>query len=444
MSRKKPNILLIVTDQQRPDLFGAAGRIPIQTPAEDRLCKEGVMFKRAYSPCPLCTPARATLVSGQYPSRHRAWSIGVDTPMDVLSLPQILREQGGYRTGIIGKSHLLSCHREGSLEALPHIRDLDYFRKWTGPWFGFEYAKISVGHVAENHAYSMHYGVWLENHGVPAEPPYFSRTCDAHEVIGADRQWALPEEMQSCAWVAEETINYLGNHANNHSDEPFYLSVNFPEPHPPFMAPEPWNSMYDDVELPPPNRREGEWEDKSTLYKATVQNRLNELGWHDSVPMACQFVEGSEGEVRTTEEIRKWKSYMGMQSMLDKYLGKILDRLDELDLANDTLVIYTADHGDFMGDHYIWHKGGSHYDGSARVPFIVRWPGKVPAGVQSTALQSLVDIPSTVLAAAELPIHDRMQGTNQMGTWCNPAQLSRSGVLIDHRVEKGLYVNSWI
>jgi uncharacterized sulfatase len=184
--------LLIVTDQQRPDLFGAAGRFPAKTPALDQLCAEGTMFERGYSPCPLCTPARATLVSGQYPSRHGAWSIGVDTPMDVLSLPQILREQGGYRTGIIGKSHLLSCHREGSLEAMPHIRDLDYFRNWTGPWFGFDYAKINVGHVAENHAYSMHYGAWLEDRGVPAEPPYFSETGDAHTVIGEDRLWKLP------------------------------------------------------------------------------------------------------------------------------------------------------------------------------------------------------------------------------------------------------------
>lgn len=443
MDRKKPNVLLLVADQQRPDLFGAAGRIPVQTPALDRLCDEGTLFERGYSPCPLCTPARATLLSGQYPSRHRAWSIGVDTPLDVLSLPQILREQGGYRTGLIGKSHYLSCQREGSLEAMPRIRDFDYFRQWSGPWFGFEYAKLNIGHTCEPHAYSMHYGAWLEDRGIRPEAPYF-KAVRGNQPFSEDGKWALPAELTTCAWIAEETEVYLEDHVTSHADKPFFLSLNFPEPHPPFVVPEPWCSMYEHIELPPLNRRDGEWEDKSTLFQATVEDRLAELGWHKEYMMACQFTEGSVGETRTPEEVRKWRAYMGMQSMLDQYVGRILKKLDELNLADDTLVIYTADHGDFMGDHFIWHKGGSHYDSCVRVPFIVKWPRNVPAGERSAALQSLVDIPPTILAAAGIPVDEQMQGANQIETWCHPEVPVRAGVLIDHRVEEGIYVNSWI
>jgi uncharacterized sulfatase len=135
---------------------------------------------------------------------------------------------------------------------------------------------------------------------------------------------------------------------------------------------------------------------------------------------------------------------MGMQSLLDHHLGRILDELDELGIADNTLVVYTSDHGEYMGDHWLWSKGGSHYDQAVRVPFIVRWPGVVPAGCSSDSLQSLIDLPTTFVAAAGVERIAAMQGVNQIATWQNPDQPTRTGVLIDHRVERGLYVSSWI
>lgn len=231
MSRP-PNVVLVVSDQQRADLVGCFGRIPVRTPALDRLCGEGTAFRRAYTATPLCTPTRATLLSGQYPSRHGAWSIGTDVPDDALSLPSLLSEQAGYRTAIVGKSHFRSVLREGSVEALPRSRDWDFFRRWTGPWYGFEHAKICNGHVDEPHAYSMHYGLRLHESGVEPRPPYFQaepadtkqprkhRVEDGQDGVG---EWELPEAYHSSTWVADEAVSYLEDSVTNHPEQPFYL-----------------------------------------------------------------------------------------------------------------------------------------------------------------------------------------------------------------------------
>ncbi|MQA01984.1 MAG: sulfatase-like hydrolase/transferase [Streptosporangiales bacterium] len=449
MSRP-PNLVLVVSDQQRADMVGAFGRIPVQTPALDRLCREGTAFRRAYTATPVCTPTRATLLSGQYPSRHGAWSIGTDVPDDVLSLPALLAERADYRTAIVGKSHFRSVLRKGSVEALPQSRDWDHFRRWTGPWYGFQHAKISNGHVDEPHAYSMHYGLWLHENGIEPRPPYFrADPADAmqRKEHGADAvgEWELPEEYHSSTWVADEAISYLEDCATNHPDQPFYLAVNFPDPHLPFRAPSPWHRLHDDVELPEPSRRWDEWVDKPTVYRATLDGRQDDMNWQENagVGIPCQQGGFTGREERTHEEDEMWRTYLGMQSLLDRHLGRILDTLDALGIADDTVVVYTSDHGDYMGDHWLWSKGASHYDGAVRVPFLVRWPGQVPAGRESQALQSLVDVPTTFMRAAGLEPHRMMQGIDQLGCWTGDGA-AREGVLVDHRVEQGLYVNSWI
>lgn len=441
------NVVLVVADQQRPDLIGGFGRIPVHTPTLDRLLDEGTAFTRAYTASPLCTPSRASMLTGQYPSRHGAWSIGTDVPEDTDPwLPDLLANQGAYRTAIIGKSHFRSVLREGSFEALPRSRDWEFFREWTGPWYGFQHAKILNGHVNEAHAYSMHYGLWLRDQGIPPEPPYFYLPGEG-DPNTTEGVWALPEECHSSRWIADEATTFLEDYVEKDQDVPFFLYINFTDPHRPFYVPSPWDSMHDDVSLPPPIRRFGEAQDKPTLYTSTLEGMHDALGWqgNPSVGIPCQWSMEQANETRSPVEDRSWRIYMGMQCLLDHHLGRILDTLDALDLTDDTLVIYTADHGDYMGDHWLWSKGGSHYDAAVRVPLIVRWPGRVPAGATNPALQSLVDLAPTILQASGIPGDPRMQGVNQLGCWEDPSsRAERSGVLIDHRVEAGLYVNSWI
>lgn len=443
MESNRPNILLVVTDQHRPDCLGSLGQVPVRTPSLDRLAREGTLFDRAYTPCPLCTPARASLLSGQYPSRHGAWSIGVDTPDDVLSLPRLLSQQAGYRTALIGKSHFKSCLANGSKEALPLSQDWDYFRQWTGPWFGFDYAKISVGHVHEPHAYSMHYGLFLNENGIEPDLPYFGRGGVPAFNVKENGRWALPEQLHPCHWVADETIDFL--HAQKDAQQPFYACVNFSEPHPPFLVPEPYDSLYNEIELPPPNRRVESLEGKPTLYRSTLEQRVEELGWHERFrPMGQHSFGMMTTPERTPSEERFWRTYLGMITLLDFHLGRILDTLDELHLSDNTLVVFTSDHGDYMGDHWLWSKGGSHYDPVVRVPFLLRWPGRIPAGQRSSALQCLVDLPPTFLACAGLPPHPAMQGVNQEVCWLGREKQIRDGVWIEQWLERGASVNTWI
>ena len=445
MTAARPNFLFIISDQQHPDTLGALGRIPVHTPNLDRLAREGTVFNRAYTPCPLCTPARASMLTGQYPVRHGAWSIGTDTPDDALSVPAVLGE-AGYRTAIIGKSHYKSCLREDSFEALPHNRDWDFFREWSGPWYGFETARINVGHTCEPHSASMHYGLWLKDKGIEPEPPYFDSPDNA---VGANAwlgEWALPEEAHPGAWIVEETKAYLDDRAAAEADEPFYLSVNFPDPHQPFVVPAPWHAMYETADLPPVRRIEGEAADKPTVYGATLDGTLQKRGWqeHEGARVPSQYIRQKDSLERTETEDRIWRTYLGMISLMDKQFGQILDHLDATGLAENTVVVFTSDHGDYMGDHWLWSKGGSHYDGGIRVPMLARWPGRIPAGEVSGALQSLVDFGPTVLDLADLPPDPRMQGISQKSCWLQPDQPCRDAVLVDHRVEQGLYVNTLV
>ena len=439
---KRPNIVQIVTDQQQADLIGALGKLPVRTPNLDRLCAEGTAFTRAYTPCPLCTPARASLVTGQYPTRHGAWTIGTSLGDDSLSLPALLG-QAGYHTGIIGKSHLRSCHDPKSFEALPHIRDWDFFKTWHGPWYGFDEAHISIGHSNEPHAYGMHYGLWLREQGIPPEPPYFALPDDPHNyrAIGT---WELPEELHSGVWIAEETEGFLKRHREARDGRPFYLSLNFPDPHLPFRVSQDWRSLYEDVALPPPIRKTDESDGKPQLYRATLDGSLNNRGWNDGFPVPNQYADQQASVEWTPTEQEQWRLYLAMTSQLDAHVGRILDTLDAMDLTRETIVVFTSDHGDYMGHHWLWSKGGSHYDQAVRVPFIVRWPGQVPAGETSTALQSLLDLPSTFLTLAGLDPHPEMDGVDQSATWRKPGRPTRENLLIDHRVESGLHVHSLI
>ena len=333
------------------------------------------------------------------------------------------------------------------------------FRSWNGPYYGFEHARISVGHTYRPNAYSMHYGLFLHDRGIPVAAPYFMTFAEAEELLGnvgvpgppttrepdhRPMTWQLPEDCHSSSWVADEVISYLRTHAARQSGDPFYIAANFPDPHPPFAVPAPWDEMYEGVGLPPPARRLGEWEGKAELYRATMEGRLAEMGFRDRWRPSNQTPLLTPTNERTELEERWWRTYMGMQSLVDKHLDRILDELDALGLAESTLVIATSDHGDSMGDHFLWQKGGSHYDGTIRVPLIVRWPGHVPAGARSNSIQSLVDLPTTIMAAAGLEPDRRMQGIDQLPSWRDPAVSCREGTLIEHRIESGYHVNTWV
>jgi uncharacterized sulfatase len=357
-------------------------------------------------------------------------------------VPACLSE-AGYVTAMFGKSHLKPCGQRGkSLESIPQSHDTEHFRNWHGPWYGFEHCEINVGHTVAAMSASMHYRAWLEDRGVEIDR-FFG---DGFEFFGTGR-WDLPEELSPPYWAAERTVEYIRQHAANRSDQPFYVNLNIAEPHLPFYACDPYYSMYRDLEPDPPFRKWDEWKDKSSVYRHIIDGTINQQGWQASVRIPGVRVHPRQEEYaesyspKEKEEIRL--AY-AMISLADTQIGRVMDCLDELGLTDNTLVLFTADHGDYSGDHHIWNKGCLHYEGCTRVPTIARWPGVIPAGSESDALFSNVDIAPTFLATAGLPAHAEMQGIDQTAALGDPSTHLRGGVLIDFRAEERLYANSWI
>src|SRR5690606_18654836 len=170
---KKPNILLITTDQQHFRALGVHDPV-LKSPNLDRLCREGTRFDRAYCPNPVCTPSRASLITGLYPSRHGAWTIGVKLPEDVPTLGDHLIS-GGYATALIGKAHfqpLASTAESPSLEAQPTLRDLAFWRGFDRKWYGFQHVELARNHADESHV-GQHYAIWLEEQGLADWRDYF-------------------------------------------------------------------------------------------------------------------------------------------------------------------------------------------------------------------------------------------------------------------------------
>lgn len=221
------NILLITSEQQHHRALGT--RTPLlQTAALDRMAADGLAFERAYCTNPTCSPSRATILTGWYPAWHGCWMNGVKLPEDVPTLSGLLSDLG-YATSLIGRAHFAPLAGSTSVEALPTLLDLDFWRRWTGPYYGFDHVELSRGEV---HA-GQHYALWLEERGVPDWQRYFRRgpTSD------------LPVELHHSAWTADRTIAAI--EASVLARRPFFCWASFHDPKPPYLVPEPYASMYD-------------------------------------------------------------------------------------------------------------------------------------------------------------------------------------------------------
>jgi arylsulfatase A-like enzyme len=241
--------------------------------------------------------------------------------------------------------------------------------------------------------------------------------------------WDLPEEFHHTHWVGERTVANIERCVND--NKPFFLWASFFDPHPPYVTPEPWASMYNPADMQPGHFVEGEFEDMPPHFARTRQASPD---FSDYAEPGGQALHGFHSHLHSEEELRRsMASYFGMTSLIDFEIGRILDSLERLGIAENTLVVFTSDHGHFLGQHGLIAKGAFHYEDVLRVPMIVRWPGVVPAGQVSTSLQSLVDFPQTFLAAAGLETPGSMQGVNQLDVWTGERSSLREQVLVENR-----------
>lgn len=424
-----PNILLVTSDQHHHQVLGAHNTV-LKTPALDRLAEEGALFERAYCPNPTCTPTRASILTGMYPSAHGAWSLGTKLAEDVPTVGALLNDVG-YSTSLIGKAHfqpLASTPEQTSIETPETIHDLDFWRGFHGPYYGFDHVELTRGHGDEYMA-GMHYGLWLEEQGLENWRQFFGRRDpDRVDEPAREHVWDLPEEFHYSVWTADRSIAAIERSAQ--AGQPFFCWASFHDPHPPYLVSEPWASMYDPADVTVGVKVPGEMDTMPPWHRLTQQDAPDFSPWQETPFFNHGFHDQRVSEEQLRADIAV---YYGMTSFLDAQVGRILDNLDRLGLSDNTLVIFTTDHGHVFGHHGLTAKGPFHYEDLLRVPFLVRYPGRVPGGVRSAALQSLVDLAPSMLTAAGAPVPGAMQGVNQLDVWSGSQPAARDHLMIENR-----------
>lgn len=429
MGAKKPNILLITSDQQHWNTIGAFNK-EISTPNLDRLVKEGSTFTRAYCPNPTCTPTRASIITGQYPSQHGAWTLGTKLPEEVETIGEILLKED-YRTTLIGKAHfqpLRGSDEYPSIESYPLSSDLHFWKNFDETFYGFEHAELARNHTTE-FLVGQHYALWMEEKGCHNWKDYFMEpigTLDSE----IKRTWPIPEEYHYNTWIAERSNAYLEEYKDK--EESFFLWASFLDPHPPYFVPEPWDKMYNPDDLTLPHSYKDEHK-KNPPHFALTQEAEPDFSAYDKTGFT---IHGFHTHKEDPEELKKdMATYYGMISMMDKYIGKILDKLEELGLDEDTIVVFTTDHGHFFGHHGLVAKGPFHYEDMIKVPLIVRYPNHVPAGRTSDSMQSLVDLAPTLLDMLKLTVPRKMTGVVQTDVWNGRKTQIREHIICENHHE---------
>jgi arylsulfatase A-like enzyme len=401
MTTDRPNILLICTDQQRFDALGAAGNAEIDTPHLDQLAADGAIFTNCYVQAPVCAPSRGSLMSGLYLRNHGLYANGVQMPDGVALLPTALAD-AGYDCGLIGKWHLDACSG-GRTEQQPAG-----FRVWQ--WAHDPYPGSS-----EN-AYHR----WLQ----VAHPDVYDSVLGARRdtrgrtvgVAGSPID-VVPTEAHYSHWVGEETIRYLTG--SRPEGIPFFLIANFFDPHHSFGAPKEYLDRYRPDQLSRPNTVPGELDGKPPIFAEASRESYagHAPGYQDYSADDLQEIKAN---------------YYAMVSLVDDEAGRILTALQEQGLSDDTVVIFTSDHGELLGDHQLMLKGPMMYDCAIKVPLLIRWPGMINRGTRIEELVEWIDLTATIteLAGAALP---RCQGLSLLGLATGATGEHRGWALSEYR-----------
>ncbi len=349
---QRPNILLILTDQQRFDTIAALGNSQIKTPTLDRLVREGTAFTRAYTPSPVCVSARHALVTGRAPHQSNCTDNN-DGGGDEISLMEHLR-RAGYQTHGVSKMHFAPVDKMWGFES----RDIseegggdDDYRKYLDEQ-GYQHVE--------------------DPHGVRSEYYYLPQPSQ------------LPARLHNTTWTTQRSLDFL---ERRDRERPFFLWTSYIKPHPPFEAPTPWNKLYRAAEMDAPRRFPGDCDLMS--YWNKVQNRYKYRDKGDD-----------EMLLRTMRA-----AYYACISFIDSQVARIIEQLEASGELDNTLILFTADHGEMLGDYGCVGKR-SMLEASARVPLLARLPGRFAAGAKCDVPATLLDILPTCLGAANIPMPD--------------------------------------
>ena len=394
---EQPNIIIILCDELRADALGCFGNPIVNTPNIDRLAREGTRFSQCFVTQPTCTPSRASILTGCYPSALRARMVGCYTPDDERFLPRVLATEG-YRTASIGKIHLAPQAAEPALVAQALAGD-------EGSYYGFQEVDLVNGHGSR--CFGNRYTEWLRER-VPDLDERQAKTTPYENGVNCWR-WNLPDSVHSSHYIADRAIDFL----ETASEAPFLLHVSFPDPHYPFTVPEPWASLYDPADMPPPIPAVTESLDMPELHERVYRGPQTPAS-EGARPR--DRVIGTPPHNYASYDEDDWRQvkaiYYGMASLVDHSVGRILDAVDRLGMNDNTIIVFVSDHGDYLGDHGMYGKGLA-YESALRTPLIFRGPG-VAAGQAISSVESTLDIAPTLLEYAGASEPEGVQGCSLM------------------------------
>lgn len=409
----RPNILFMTSDQQRADCYGFAAR-RVKTPHLDRMAAGGTRFDTCITPNLVCQPSRASILTGQLPLTHGVVDNGIDLRTDVGEAGYASQlNSAGYDTAFIGKAHFSTC---ATFEptGTPECRESSakFGSDWTGPYMGFEHVELmTLGHWHRSRDQIMppggqHFERWIleEVAGLEAYDAWKSETRAG---TGAAQTWhsGLPVAWHSSTWCGDRTVAYLQNRRN---DGPFSLWVSFPDPHHPFDCPEPWSLLHHPDEVDLPVEGEKDLDIRPWWHRASLEGEpvLADPKYKAFRAKTSRVEDQSEAQLREMTA-----NYFGMISLIDHNVGRILATLDTLGMADNTIVVYSTDHGDLLGDHGLYLKGPTPYEALLRVGLIVKGQS-VPSGKIIPEPVSTVDLAATFCDFGGASLPDEAQSTS--------------------------------
>lgn len=421
----RPNFLFLIADQLRWDHLGCYGNRIVKTPAIDALAAKGFASDAFYVASPICMPNRATLMTGRMPSVHGVRHNGIPLPLATTTFVDQLR-RAGYRTALIGKSHLQNMAGGAPQwpldpkDRLPVEARADdggrYDQEWGPSWaadpthdldlpfYGFDAVDLTINHGDDLQG---HYRRWLNREHPGAENllgPQNAAPSPDFALTKIRQAWRtrIPAELHPNAYCADRAVARLEAHAAE--DENFFMMVSFADPHHPYTPPGKYWDMYrpEAVELP-------------RSFAAPTDRLPPHVKWLYGERDAGRAVKSTPVLFAATErEVREAIALnYGLISFIDDCVARILAKLDALGLADNTVVIFTSDHGDYMGDHQLMLKGPIHYRSLIQVPFIWRDP-EGPKAERSGAFAGTVDLAPTILARAGVQGFNGIQGKDML------------------------------
>ncbi len=390
-SNNRPNILFLFSDQFNARFLSCAGHPDVATPNLDRIAESGVRFENAYAQNPICTPSRMCHLSGLYASTHGYYGLyGREPDQRLTSMFRFFRE-AGYRTGALGKLHTP--------------------RYWIERDCQFIYDEF------------IEYPKYLEGAGL-------YEINDNRRFTGwRDGQTSAVPLEHSCEVVtAKQTIRFINNQGEpsdrGNPSAPWFAWVSFSRPHSPLTASEPFASMYPpgNFDLPP---------SASPEAIARQPDRIRKVPHHERAP--------------DREDVEKMvAAYMGLVGQVDYGIGLILDELENQGLLEDTIIVFSADHGDYAGEHGLWSKiGGISSRAITRIPMLLSFPGDVPSGRVSEEMVESVDLFPTLCDLAGLPKPDHLQGLSMFPLLTDDPQPMRESALTENAYSKALAMKEW-